>query len=603
MAGISLHATAHAVTEADVHAAGRTGEGTVACPSSPEVSAVLTLQSGLPRIVSQVPRLATPVRLPFARKLPGPVTEWEVMTAEGKWGKEYKLDVSPLGADGFRYAQRLGRATSGRKAWWLLANRRTGQGLALQLAYMGNWTYEVVPQGQEIEVRLSTSPDGLEPFTTVQGLPVPGALVAEFTGHWDNGAQPIVRFVREKLLRDLAQNWPLVQYNNWYDTPGRLTQQKLLDSARVAADLGCELFTVDAGWYGKGLDANWERSLGDWEVNRDRLPDGIEAVAEAVRKAGMKFGLWFEIECAHPQSRLASAHPEWFLTDAAGRRLGRRDVLDFGKPEVVSHAKNVIDATMARYRLDYIKMDFNTDPTIENQGLKQEGDPLYRHYRGLAELWSYMRKQYPSLIIENCASGSLRQELTAAAFTDTHWVSDAIDNRSNLMMAFGATYLMPASICSHWTTKPSRHDGQMDLDAQFVATMMGHMGLSGAIVRWDQETREVARRRIAQYKRIRPILRDADVYHLTRQQAGAMQAALYVDEKTGRALLFAFQGGDAELAHSIRLRGLDPRKTYRVDGINDGTATCLFPGQALVSDGFNVAFTHKGAVVVVELTP
>jgi alpha-galactosidase len=588
--------------------------------------ATVTMRSGRPRIVSalsfdpiaeltipgksQSP-LATPVRLPFERTLPGPISDWVLLTAKGAWGEEYYLQVQKLEAEGFRYASRSGRACSGIKSWWMVANRRTGQGLALMLAYMGNWTFEVVPQGQQVVVRLATSPAELQPFVTVEGLPIPGALVAEFTGHWDYGAQPIVRFIRQKLLRNLGESWPLVQYNNWYDGGGDMNQKHLIASAQAAAGVGCELFTVDAGWYGEGADADWGRSLGDWRVNRARLPDGLEAIAGEARRLGMKFGLWFEIECADPKSPLAKEHPDWFLVDSQGRRFTHRDVLDFGKPEVLAHVKGVIDDFMAKYRLDYIKMDFNTNPAIENQGLTQANDPLYRHYRGLVELWTYMHEKYPSLIIENCASGSLRQELTSAAFTDTHWVSDNIDNRPNLLMAFGANYLMPPSVCSHFTTSPARGDPMIDLDAQFAVNMMGHLGLSGPIASWDAETRAIAKQRIAEYKRIRPVIRGADVYHLTPQRLGYLQAALYSDASTGRAILFAFHGGDAEKKHTIRLRGLDPAKRYRVElpagfGLVAGPNAAdvlTVEGKELVEKGLTIVFPRSGSAAIVPIEP
>ena len=106
------------------------------------------------------------------------------------------------------------------------------------LAYMGNWTIEIVPQGDKVAVRLDTSPPGLKPFMTIQDLSIPGALVAEFTGHWDYGAQPIVRFIREKLLRDLGPQWPLVQYNNWYDVKEKFTELHVIEAARAAAAVG-----------------------------------------------------------------------------------------------------------------------------------------------------------------------------------------------------------------------------------------------------------------------------------------------------------------------------------------------------------------------------
>jgi len=550
-------------------------------------------------------RLAKPVRLPLERTLPGPITDWVLMAVDGLGAKEYYLQFSGLGPDGYRHAQRRGRASNGMKPMWVLANQRTGQGLALMLAYMGNWTFEVSPHGQRVLVKLATSPVELKPFRKISGLPVPGALVAEFKGHWDYGTQPMVRFIREKLLRDHGPDWPPVQYNTWYDLKDKLAQSRLMDAARIAQGVGCELFTIDAGWFGEGLGARWSQSLGDWQVNRARLPEGMEAVSAAIHRLGMKFGLWFEIECAAPSSRLAKEHPDWFLCDPQGNPLSKRIMLDFGKPEVLAHAKRVIDHAVRAYSLDYIKMDFNTDPAIQNDGLSQANDPLYQHYRGMAELWTWMRSTHPNLIVEDCSSGARRHELTSAALTDTHWISDKIDNRPNVLITFGATYFFPANTCSHWTVRPEPNGPIIDLDAQFVINMMGHLGLSGAICSWDTNTLAIAQERIAQYKRLRPLLGQADVFHLTTPQPGGLQAALYVDPASDRALLFAFQYGDPALAHVLPLRGLDPARRYRLSVpighqgmIKQNTPLA---GRELIERGLNITFPHPGAAALVEI--
>ena len=145
-------------------------------------------------------RLATPVRLPLERTLPGPISDWMLLTASGEWCHEYLLNVQQLDQKGFHYTARDIRPCTGMKTWWMLANRHTGQGLAYMQAFMGNWTMSIEPNGQEIKVRVATLPGDIEPYLTLAGLPVPGALVADFTGHWDYGAQPIARFVREKTV-------------------------------------------------------------------------------------------------------------------------------------------------------------------------------------------------------------------------------------------------------------------------------------------------------------------------------------------------------------------------------------------------------------------
>ena len=79
--------------------------------------------------------------------------------------------------------------------------------------------------------------------------------------------------------------------NNWEGTYFDFTEEKLLQMAEKAHQAGVELFVLDDGWFGKRN--NDTCSLGDWKVNYDKLPSGIDGLAEKINKIGMKFGLWF----------------------------------------------------------------------------------------------------------------------------------------------------------------------------------------------------------------------------------------------------------------------------------------------------------------------
>ncbi|HBO44869.1 MAG TPA: hypothetical protein DD670_13260 [Planctomycetaceae bacterium] len=568
------------------------------------------------------PTLAAAVPLPFEKVLPGPVTDYEIVTASGDFAREYLLRTFRLPAEGFRYVQKLGRSSNGIKPWLLVRNVETGEGVAVSLAYSGNWILAVEPRGENTVLRAATSPASLAPFDTIGGLPIPGALVAEFSGDWDHGAQPIVRYIRKHLLRDMGEDWPPVQYNTWYADYDRLSQKAILAQAKAAAEMGCELFTIDAGWYGGTVpEAGWVGALGDWTVNHEKLPDGLEPIAAEVRRLGMKCGLWIEIERVSPNSPVGREHPDWFLRDGE-KPFERRGsyTLDFGNPQVVAWAKSQIDRLVADYKLDYLKMDFNTNLQLDSERFAGVEDVLYRHYRGLAELWRHLRAEHPDLIVENCSSGSLRHDVMTAAMTDTHWVSDNVNPNMCLAMNHGATYLFPPETCSHWTIVPpwglkkyaSRDadhaaiESSFDPTTQFTVNMMGHLGLSGRIQDWDALTRKIAAERIALYKQIRPIMRKADVYHLTAQAnpdaPKMMQAALYVDPETNRAVLFAYQANDPRLEATVRLKGLRPDRRYRVRGPENLELPESSAGHELIENGLKLRFPNRGASAVILLT-
>ena len=211
-------------------------------------------------------QLASAILLPFEKVLPGPVSDYEVLRTRnwdrGEYAQEFILEVFRLPADGLKMENKKGISTAFHKAWLIVRNVKTQRGWAVSLAYSGNWRMTITQQGTNSLLRVTTLPESLKPFKTINGLPIPGALITEFMGHWDNGAQLITRFIRSKLLRDLGGDWPWVQYNTWYDRAQELDEGRLIELARVAAELGCELFVIDAGWY--GLHPDWSESLGDW---------------------------------------------------------------------------------------------------------------------------------------------------------------------------------------------------------------------------------------------------------------------------------------------------------------------------------------------------
>ena len=550
---------------------------------------------------------AVPQPLPYEKILPGPISDYRLLTVTATAISEYQIVAVPLTAQGWHFVQEQGRGVI--KPWLAVANQRTGRGIVLALAYEGNWKAEILPFGDRTVLRVNTSPGGVPVFDRLPGgLSVPGVLVSEFTGGLDYGAQPIVHFVRAHLLRDLGPEWPWVQYNDYYATVGKPTAAVMLENARIAATLGVELFTIDAGWFGQGSEAVVARTLGDWDVNRARFPQGVRPVADEVHRLGMRFGIWIEIERASPGSRLAREHPDWFLTDGHGQRLSPYGVLDFGRPEVVAHAESVIDRIVSEFDLDYLKMDFNVNLPLKSEGFSPAHDPIACHVRGLNQLRRHIREHHPKLVVESCCSGSMREDVSVAALTDTHWLSDKkvhASNGPNLAQGSVATYIFPPEMDTHFITDFDRDPTAMDQAACFNAVLQGQPGLCLSLPTLDAPTRALARERFAFFKTIRPILRQADVYHLTQppefQSPHAFAAVFYLDPKTQRGVLYAFNGGDAQLKHQVRLRGLMPGRQYRLELPSEFGGSVEATGEKFEREGVRLDFQRSGQSLIAKL--
>lgn len=125
-----------------------------------------------------------------------------------------------------------------------------------------------------------------------------------------------------------------VLVNNWEATYFDFNAEKILDIVEVGAELGIELFVLDDGWFGKRNDD--KTSLGDWFVNKEKLPEGLDTLAEKVRSHDMQFGLWFEPEMVSVDSALYRNHPDWCLHVPDRQRSESRNqlILDFSREDV-----------------------------------------------------------------------------------------------------------------------------------------------------------------------------------------------------------------------------------------------------------------------------
>ena len=163
------------------------------------------------------------------------------------------------------------------------------------------------------------------------------------------------------MLRDGARRRPLV-VNNWEATFFDFDEAAVLDLIERAGALGADVFLLDDGWFGAGHPRDDDTtSLGDWDPDPAKLPDGLPPLVQAATAAGVRMGIWVEPEMVNPVSDLHDSHPEWVLRDRREPRLHRNQlVLDILRPEVRDFATGVVDRTLASAAgISYVKWDAN----------------------------------------------------------------------------------------------------------------------------------------------------------------------------------------------------------------------------------------------------
>jgi alpha-galactosidase len=222
---------------------------------------------------------------------------------------------------------------------------------------------------------------------------------------------------------------------------------------------------LDDGWFGKRDDDH--TSLGDWFVNRAKLPNGIDGLSRRIAGLGLRFGVWIEPEMVSRQSELFAAHPDWAF-QVPGRPLteGRQQlVLDLGRPEVVDHLTNVLSELLASGPISYIKWDMNrwiTEPWSGALPADRQGEAFHRHILGVYELYRRLTRRFPEVLFESCASGGDRFDPGMLAFAPQAWTSDDTDAIERLAIQWGSSLAYPqSSIGAHVSAAPNHQTGRL----------------------------------------------------------------------------------------------------------------------------------------------
>ena len=258
------------------------------------------------------------LRCAMSASLDLPDADWDLMQLSGTWARERAVVERRL-APGRVAIGSVGGA-SGHEHNPFLALKRPpttedrGDVIGLSLVYSGNFLAEaeVDPYGTA-RVRLGINPEGfrwhLEPGAAFATPEVILGWSAEGLGGLSDAYHSLYR---ERLARGAWRDRPRpVLLNSWEGAYFDFDEERLVAMASSARELGVELFVLDDGWFGSRDDDT--TSLGDWFVDRRKLPNGLDGLARRIDNLDMGFGLWIEPEMVSEHSRLFAEHPDWAI--------------------------------------------------------------------------------------------------------------------------------------------------------------------------------------------------------------------------------------------------------------------------------------------------
>lgn len=510
--------------------------------------------------------------------------EYELMWQMCRWNNENQMQSAKLrGEDIFLHA-RPARSTVGSAPFCILKDTENMTATAFHVMPRGNWTIQahsdilsneaptpVIEAGladTDLFMEVEANAEIELPEIIIQAVPNADILISGAALH---------RYIIEKRLPEDIHRTPVI-YNTWLYRFTNFNIEQLRKQLQAAAKIGCEIFIIDAGWF--GADKSWGQ-VGDWrEKENEPFFGNMSAFADEVRAAGLQFGFWIEPERWAKNIPIRTEHPEWFPENTTR--------IDLTQPAAADHFYHIVVDNVKKFGAKYIKVDFNA-----SVGFDDSGSELLNYCTILEQQFKRIRKACPDLIIENCGSGALRNDLASQMFFDHNFVSDNANPCETLAVRQGAFMrTLPGRVLNWATMRPAPERrtpvskctqvmacaaatwdeaGLFDVDYVMTSALLGIPGFSGELAELPQEVQSRLAEYVAFYKENRDFISNAHCYLLTPPADKVTDYEKYYafqmqKHDASDSLVYVFTNPSSRRAlRSFRLHNLKSDKMYRIN--------------------------------------
>ncbi|GAA1121101.1 hypothetical protein GCM10009630_18610 [Kribbella jejuensis] len=432
--------------------------------------------------------------------------------AEGRWSRQPLRDAGLPGltTPGRSFRTRGCIEASSLSSWSTAQElpmgviEHDGAGWSFQIEHNGGWLWQLgeVPDGLYLALFGPTDEQHgwqleLSPGATFES--VPAALAIELGGPVDT----LTAFRRASRPAGHRPELPVV-FNDYMNTVmGDPSAELLHPLVDAAAASGAEYFVIDAGWYADNGD--WWDAVGEWQPSTRRFPGGIGEVLDHIRERGMVPGLWLEPEVVGTNSPMALKLPDTAFLVRDGVRViehGRYH-LDFSSAQAVEHLNEVVDRLVNDLGVGYFKFDYNIRAGVGSDGAAASaGHGLLRHNLGYLAWIDSLRQRHPQLMLENCASGGMRQDFATVSRFDLQSTSDQEDLYAYAPVAASAPMLVLPEQAANWAyPQPDMTDDAIVFTLS--TAMLGRLYLSGWLDKLSEHQRLMVAAAVQAHRELR----------------------------------------------------------------------------------------------------
>ena len=465
----------------------------------------------------------------------------------------------------------------------------TGDVIGAALVYSGNYKLKTVTDDTEYHYFFAGINEQNSEYHLKKGetFKTPALALTYSTEGLSGASRNFHKWGRKYILAHGDKERDIL-LNSWEGVYFDINQKGMDQMMADIHSMGGELFVMDDGWFGKKYPRKTDNcALGDWVVDTEKLPDGIEGLLRDAKKNGVKFGIWIEPEMTNSVSELYEKHPDWVIKapkrDAVLGRGGTQLVLDLSNPKVQDFVYGVVDNLLTKYpEIAYIKWDANM--AIMNHGsqylpMADQSHLYIAYHQGFAKVIDRIRAKYKDVVIQCCASGGGR----------ANW---------------GTSYFFPAiAMASHISAVPNHTVFRTtSLKYRIDVAMSGRLGMEIQPKNMTDEEKALCKKAISEYKEIRPVVQFGDLYRLVSPYDNqGLSSIMYVSEAKDKAVFYWWKIANFYNVHLplVKMAGLDANKLYKVrelDVIDNKPLDCegkSYSGKYLMEHGLEMPYTNE----------
>ena len=521
---------------------------------------------------------------------------------------------------------------------YFLVERADGaqSGWYVGIEFSGRTHLTLARKGESLhgEVGLNPNPG---PFRTRlkpgEVFETPRMFVGATSGGPDATANVLRRWVRDVLTNQDAwkdPHYPLAVNNSWGGGMA-VNEEIALRMIRDSAELGLEMFHIDAGWF---------RGVGDWYPDPKKFPHGLQPIADDAHARGLKFGLWVDWTQAALDTEPGALNirdPEvrgWLTTDlpAAWKpEEFKGQTIDIGAPKAKAWALRETDRIVTDYKLDMLEHDgylvaqgcdasdhphAAPDPlnkcTYRDAGSifvrsSNSTDVSYYAARAYYDVQSNLHRQHPGLLLEICNDGGRMIDFGSAAHGDYFSITDTYDPLSNRRAFYDTSFVLPTAMLETYVERWPAPEIE-NFRYMLRSGMMGWLTIMLDTTAWDEQQHAAAKEEFQLYKsQLRPLIRDANLYHISERPDGVRWDGMeYFDPQTRRGVVYAFHGSiETEAEHKFFLRGLQAASRYQLRFHDHSASDQIVAGDELMKTGLGVRlpFANSSEIIFLEELP